>query len=962
MSTGPPLQDFGPDSWRDPDVVSARRLPIAPPLRRDPRWTRSLDGEWAFRLYPAPPSVSAEALEEAATGWDVAHVPGCWTMQGFDRPQYTNTRMPFPGPPPSVPDDNPTGVYRRDVEVPADWDGRRLVLEVGAAESVVYVHVDGRAAGMGKDSRLPHHFDLTDHLRPGGTSRLALSVVRWSDATYLEDQDHWHHAGLHRSVFLYALPVVHLGEVVVTADYDPASGAGHLRARIVVDGRSELPRGLRVRTSLADSAGSPRIEAELEAEVRREHPTRHEVNIGLFEGRGASMETSIPDVRPWSAEDPALYRLSVELADAEGETLDAAWLRIGFRRVEVAGPELFVNGRVVLIRGVNRHDHDDRLGKAVTVDSMRRDVVLMKQHNINTVRTSHYPNDSAFYDLCDELGLYVIDEANIESHAYLRSLTKDPRWTSAIHQRVSRMVRRDRNHPSIIVWSLGNESGWSPAHDAAAAWVRVTDPTRPLHYESGYTEREYEVGVATGAPADKVSIWREPRFETDVVCPMYPAIDDLVRWATTEPPTKPLIMCEYAHAMGNSGGSLADYWEAIESHRGLQGGCVWDWADQALLQTLPDGTTRWAYGGDFGDEPNDREFCLNGLVLPDRRPQPALFEYKKVLQPVAVRALDLSRGLFEVRSKMDFVDLSWLRPAWEVAVDGEVVQRGELDPLRIPPGGSQDVELPLGRDLPHGEAHLTLSFHDDDGLEVAWEQFPLSEPPSTNWRARNQDLDESSPWGEPELWLWRAPTDNERHSPRGPARRWEEWGLPEIPDDVHHLWSATPVEDGWRFDHEVLVPDRLDDLARVGVRWRFTDSFESVEWFGRGPHESYNDRCAGARVGRWQRPVGQMAHPYVHPQATGNRHQVRWLLLRARDHALRIDCDRPLDVTVARVTDEDLYAATHSNDLRDRAETYVCLDAAHRGVGTGAVGPDTLPRYRVGAGAYRWSYTIRAVT
>lgn len=934
-----------------------RRLPMVATVVRDEEWSLPLDGAWAFSLRPSPEAVTAEDLTAPTEGWASAEVPGCWTMQGFDRPQYTNTRMPFPGPPPSVPDENPTGVYRRTIAVPAGWRDRRIVLEVGAAESVVYVHVDGVAVGMGKDSRLPHHFDLTPHVRAGAEHELSLAVVRWSDATYLEDQDHWHHAGLHRSVLLRSLPRVHLADVSVVADYEPETGAGVLEVRAGVDSREPLPKGWRVRTSLVDPDGEDVAAADGYAEVHREHPTRVDVNLAAFAGRGARIGWHLPEVRPWSAERPDRYALNVALVDGGGGVVDEVSVSVGFRRVVVDGHRLLINGRAVPIRGVNRHDHDDRRGKAVTVESMRRDLELMKQHNINTVRTSHYPNDSRFYDLCDELGLYVIDEANIESHAYLRSLTKDPRWASAILERISRMVLRDRNHPSIIMWSLGNESGWSPAHDAAAAWVRAVDPTRPLHYESGLTEREFEEVVSTGRPADKVAIFREPRFETDVVAPMYPTVDEIVRYATEAAPQRPLIMCEYAHAMGNSGGSLGDYWDAIDAHEGLQGGCVWDWVDQALVQQLPDGTERWAYGGDFGDEPNDREFCLNGLVLADRTPQPVLHEYKKVIQPVAVRAVDAAAGVLEVISKMDFVDLAHLRPTWEVTVAGELVGTGELDRLPLGPGESAQVRIPVPP-LPAGEAHLTLSFFDATGNEVAWEQFPLAIS-SRKWRKSSHNLDENA-LGTPELWLWRAPTDNERHTPRKVAAQWEEWGLPAIPPGVMHEMSASALEGGGTlYEHVVTIPEEYDDLPRVGVRWRFDLGHDTVTWFGRGPHENYNDRCRGARVGRWTSAIAEMLHPYVHPQASGNRHEVRWIELRGGATPLRIDFDRPLDVTVAHVTDEDLHAATHSNEVRPRAETYLCIDAAHRGVGTGAVGPDTLPQYRVKPGTYSWSYVVR---
>ncbi|MDQ1480778.1 MAG: beta-galactosidase, partial [Actinomycetota bacterium] len=561
------LDAFGARSWTRPEATQYGRLPMTTYLER--AGEVALDGKWSFAMRARPEAVTADDLAGATAAWATVEVPGCWTMQGFDRPQYTNVQMPFPGPPPRVPDDNLTGVYRRAVTVPADWDGQRIVLHVAGAESVLYVHVNGTPVGMGKDSRLPQEFDLTGIVEPGRAFDLALTVVKWSDATYLEDQDHWYHAGLHRRVFLYQTPPVHIADVHATADYDPATGDGYLRAHVVVDA-PDRPTGLRARIAVAGHTADER--------VRFEHPTNWIVNFLQFEGRGALLSVALPGIEPWTAETPVLHDLSVTLLDDDGAEIDAVSLRVGFRRIEIRGPELLVNGRPVLIKGVNRHDHDPRRGKAVTRESIEADVVLMKQHNINAIRTSHYPSDAFLYDVCDRLGMYVLDEANIETHAYLRSLTKDPMWTPAMLARVTRMAQRDKNHPSIIMWSLGNESGASAAHVAMAAWLRAFDPSRPVHYEGGLGE-----ALIASDEHDVAATLAEPRLETDVIAPMYTEVAHLVEWATRFPPARPLIMCEYIHAMGNSCGGLDEYWAAFRAHRGLQGGFVWDWVDQALV-------------------------------------------------------------------------------------------------------------------------------------------------------------------------------------------------------------------------------------------------------------------------------------------------------------------------------------------------------------------------------------------
>jgi beta-galactosidase len=916
----------------------------------------SLDGDWSFSMRAGPYEVTPADLAGPTGDWATVAVPGCWTMQGFEGPQYTNVQMPFAGPPPRVPDDNPTGVYRCAVTIPASWRGRRIVLHVGAAESVLYVHVDGAPVGMGKDSRLPQEFDLTDIVEPGRRFELALTVVKWSDATYLEDQDHWYHAGLHRSVFVYATPPVHIADVHATADYDEQTGAGHLRAHVAVDA-PDRPSGLRARITVAGQTA--------DAHVRFEHPTNWVVNFLRFEGRGADLSVAVPRVEPWTAETPALYDLTVTLVDADGAEVDAVALTVGFRRVEVRGHELLVNGRAVLIKGVNRHDHDPRRGKAVTGESIEADVVLMKRHNINAIRTSHYPNDPHLYDVCDRLGMYVIDEANIEAHAYLRSLSKDPMWTSAMLERVTRMALRDKNHPSIIMWSLGNESGASPAHTAMAAWLRAFDPSRPIHYEGGLGE-----ALIASGERDPAATFAEPRPETDVIAPMYPEVAHLVEWATRFAPARPLIMCEYIHAMGNSCGGLDEYWAAIRAHPGLQGGFVWDWVDQALAQSLADGTERLAYGGDFGDEPNDGAFVCDGLVAADRTPHPSLLELAKLIQPVQIRALDAQPGVIEVTNEHAFVDLSWLQPSWVVHVDGDEVASGELQPLATAPGAASTVSIPIPElALAAGQrAHLTLSFCTRADLPwvaaghaIAWEQVEIGSAPGAS-RAPGQSL--TSPRSiesfEPRITLWRAPIDNETFGP-GHAGRWEQVGLR---DGSAHFDASTETArdgDGLVVTHTVVVPDALVDIPRVGVRLRIGPGVHAAEWLGAGPHECYSDRRASARVGRWTTPIDDWLVPYVHPQASGNRVDVRWLrfLDAAGAPILTIDELDDLQVTVARVTDEELAAADHLEDLPQRDECFVWIDARQRGVGSGACGPDTAPAHHIGPGTYRWSYRIR---
>ncbi|MCX5250370.1 hypothetical protein OG895_35055 [Streptomyces sp. NBC_00201] len=509
--------------WEAPEVTSWGRLPMNAVDRRD--GALSLDGDWRFQLLPAPDAPVGGA-------WSSSYVPGVWTMQTIqgadDLPQYTNVRMPFAEFPPHSPAANPTGVYEREVDVPADWAGRRIVLQVGAAESVLLVHVDGRPVGVSKDSHLAADFDLSDVVRPGERCVVRLTVVKWSDASHIEDQDQWWHGGITRSVLLYATDPLHLADVTVRAAFD-----GELRIDCRVrDAGGALPEGWYV---------SGEMEGQLlvqDREFDRFNVEDDRVSDFLGEAR---IQATVPDVRTWNAETPELYDLTVRLHRRDSTVVDTSRHRVGFRDVEIIGRDLLVNGERVFIRGVNRHDFHPLTGRTVSYDDMRADLALLKRFGFNAVRTSHYPNDPTLYDLADELGLYVVDEADIESHDHAHEIADDPRYLGAFVDRVSRMVLRDKNHPSIIIWSLGNESDYGANHDAAAGWVRRHDPTRPIQYEG----------------AAKLD-WAATDDASDIACPMYAPIEDCVAHALSGRQTRPLIQCEYSHAMGNSNGTLAD--------------------------------------------------------------------------------------------------------------------------------------------------------------------------------------------------------------------------------------------------------------------------------------------------------------------------------------------------------------------------------------------------------------------
>jgi beta-galactosidase len=893
----------------------------------------------------------------AARGWREVEVPGLWTMQGFGRPHYTNIVMPFDDPPPHVPEQNETGIYRRSFTVPRGWRSRPVILHFGGSEGALYVLVNGNPVGIAKDARTPAEFDISGLVRHDGPNELVAVVVRWSDASFVEDQDQWWHAGLPRSIHLVS-PTVR-----------------DVEAQTHVDGRL---------TVLAEEGDLRLLDARGRAVVQGA------LQNGRFDG-----EVRAP--RLWSAEDPALYTLELT---SGGETVSAA---LGFRDVEIRDRHLLINGQPVLFAGVNRHEHDDTRGRAVTRAAMEQDVRLMKQFNVNAVRTSHYPNDPYWLELCDRFGLYVIDEANVESHAYYDELCRDPRYRNQWVERVANMVERDKNHPSVIAWSLGNESGYGPNHDAAAGWVRARDSSRPLHYE-GAIRRD----------------WRGGRPATDVICPMYPELDSIEAWAVEETDDpRPLILCEYSHAMGNSNGGLADYFAAFRRHDALQGGFIWEWVDHGIRQTDDRGRSYWAYGGDFGDTPHDANFCADGIVWPDRTPHPALHELKFLAQPIHVEAR--SGGRFRIHNRHHFAPLDGYRGEWELLVDGKRRKGGRLPVLRVPAGESLDVTL----DLPtsDGERFVTFRFFlrqprdwAPAGHEVAKEQLALGGRPSRPAAGRavapRRDgvleahgvravvdlaegvLRELSLDGRdvlvdgPRLQLWRAPTDNDG-LPQVPSRqsgvlpRWLELGLDRLePELVSAHVDGTAVElvhragdllthrqrfrvhatGELRVENNVELSPQLRDVPRIGVVLTLAAGFEQLAWYGRGPWEAYSDRLAATVVDRFESTVSDQYVPYILPQEHGHHPDTRWLTLTDESgFGLEVRGLPTIGFGAGHFTARDLTAARHTNELEPRPEVVLSLDHAQRGLGTASCGPDTAERYRLLEPRYSFDYVLRLI-
>ena len=1030
--------------WQDPGITGRNReaphVPLVPYADEESAlgemqspYLRLLNGSWRFRWAPNPASAPAGFHQVGFddTDWDQVEVPGNWQLQGYGQPIYTNVQYPFPIDPrltaavqklrreadwddPStlrlleevlafpldVPTDhNPTGCYRTRFVLPEEWGERRIFLRFEGVDSAFHLWINGRAVGYSQDSRLPAEFSITAHLQPG-ENLLAARVYRWSDGSYLEDQDFWRLSGIYRDVMLWAAPPVHLRDVSIQTDLDAGYRDATLKVRASVRNLGQADAlGYTLETKLyagSERGCTPIVQSAQALSVA----AGAEVLVGIDE--------EISNPRKWSAEHPNRYTLLLILKDSGGRVVHVERSWVGFRCVEILKGQLRVNGKAICIRGVNRHEHDPDTGHTVSRASMIEDIMLMKRHNINAVRTSHYPNHPEWYDLCDQYGIFVVDEANIESHGIWDRPARDPAWREAMIERVTGMVERDKNHPCIIAWSLGNESGHGPNLEAAADWVHARDPSRPLLYN----------------PAEALP-W------VDIISPMYPSVEHLAALAQDRTESRPVIMCEYAHAMGNGPGGLKEYWDLIERFPRLQGGFVWDWVDQGLRQVTTEGVEWFAYGGDLGDEPNDGNFCMNGLVGPDRTPHPGLLELKKVYEPVSVEPVDLESAVLRITNRFDSTNSSGLDVMWTLRADGRVLQSGGLPGLDLPARGSVEVSIPYERPelLPGAEYWLGLSFTQAGdlpwapaGSEVAWAQFllpfraarrPLQ--PDTmpalaveeNEKAvlvRRQhfilaidrETGHISSWKHqghavvkhgPQINLWRAPTDND--APRM-AERWIATGLDQLTERVRaisaerHLPQVARVRvdtddprvgmtsryDYWIFgsgdvllEHTVELAEALPPLPRVGVRLVLPGAYQQFAWYGRGPHESYSDRKQGARVGVYQTTVRGESVPYVTPQEYGNRTDVRWAALTNENGVGLLAVGQPvLNVSSHPYTAHELAQARHIHELTPREDIMLNLDLAQSGLGSESCGPGVLPQYRLEARRYTYRIRLRPLS
>ena len=952
----------------------------------------SLNGKWKFHWVKNPDTRPKDFYKPSfyTGGWADINVPGNWERQGYGTAIYLNETYEFDDKmfnfkknPPLVPsEENEVGSYRRTFTIPAGWEGRRVILCCEGVISFYYAWVNGKFLGYNQDSKTPAEWDITDKLKKGENT-IALEVYRWSAGAYLECQDMWRLSGIERDVYLYSTPKQYIADYKVTSI---------LEKNTYKDGVFELDV-----TVEGAAAGIATVAYELQNEAGKtvlngSQPVKSRglSNLITFD------EKRIPDVEKWSAEHPNLYTLILELKDANGKVTEVTGTKVGFRTSEIKDGRFCINGVPVLVKGVNRHEHS-QLGRTVSKELMEEDIKLMKQHNINTVRNSHYPAHPYWYQLCDRYGLYMIDEANIESHGMgygPASLAKDSTWLTAHMDRTHRMYERSKNHPAIVIWSLGNEAGNGINFERTYDWLKSVEKNRPVQYERA-----------------------EENYNTDIYCRMYRSVDVIKEYVARKDIYRPFILCEYLHAMGNSCGGMKEYWDVFENEPMAQGGCIWDWVDQSFREVDQDGNWYWTYGGDYGpkDVPSFGNFCCNGLVNAVREPHPHLLEVKKIYQNIKSTLVDKKNLTIRVKNWFDFSDLNEYLLHWSVTGDdGTIVAEGSKE-VTCAPHAVVDITLGAVK-LPKTlrEAYLNLSWTRvkatplvTSDWEVAYDQFVL--PVSKNsWsgkpaKAGNTTfvvdeatgalkslcLDGEELLASPiTLSLFRPATDNDNRDQNG-AKLWRQAGLDHLTQKVVSLKEGknkTTVKadilnaegkkignaefiyalnrDGSMKVQTTFEPDTslVKSMARLGITFEMKDTYENVTYLGRGEHETYTDRNQSGKIGVYKTTPERMFHYYVVPQSTGNRTDVRWLQLTdEHGKGCWIEANSFFQFSTFPFSDVILEKARHINELKRDGKITIHLDAEQAGVGTATCGPGVLPSYLVPLTKQTFDFTIYPV-
>ena len=952
----------------------------------------SLNGKWKFHWVKNPDNRPKDFYQPSyyTGGWADINVPGNWERQGYGTAIYVNETYEFDDKmfnfkknPPLVPHaENEVGSYRRTFKVPADWKGRRVVLCCEGVISFYYVWVNGKLLGYNQGSKTAAEWDITEVLTEG-ENVVALEVYRWSSGAYLECQDMWRLSGIERDVYLYSTPKQYIADYKLNASLDKETYKdGLFGLEVTVEGPSSTASSIAY--TLKDASGKAVLKDAINIK------SRGLSNFIAFE------EKKIPNVKPWSAEYPNLYTLVLELKDAQGKVTELTGCEVGFRTSEIKNGRFCINGVPVLVKGTNRHEHS-QLGRTVSKELMELDIKLMKEHNINLVRNSHYPTHPYWYQLCDRYGLYMIDEANIESHGMgygPASLAKDSTWLTAHMDRTHRMYERSKNHPAIVIWSLGNEAGNGINFERTYDWLKSVDKTRPVQYERA-----------------------ELNYNTDIYCRMYRSVDEIKAYVAKKDIYRPFILCEYLHAMGNSCGGLKDYWDVFENEPMAQGGNVWDWVDQSFREIDKNGKWYWTYGGDYGPEgiPSFGNFCCNGLVNADRQPHPHLLEVKKVYQNIKATLLSPKNMKLRIKNWYDFSNLNEYELHWNVTADnGEKIAEG-TKVLDCEPHATIDVSLGNVL-LPKTvrEAYLNISWTRRgaspmiaEDWEVAYDQFVIAGNKNyTGYRPQKAGettftvdketgaltslaLDGKELLATPiTLSLFRSATDNDNRDKNG-ARLWRKAGLDNLTQKVTSLKEGkntttaaiellnakgqkvgtadfiyTLDKNGALKIHTTFQPDTaiVKSMARLGLTFRVADTYDQVSYLGRGDNETYADRDQSGKIGLYQTTPERMFHYYVTPQSTGNRTDVRWTKFTDRSgEGIFVDSNRPFQFSIVPFSDVLLEKARHINELERDGLVTVHLDAEQAGVGTATCGPGVLPQYLVPLKKQSFEFTLYPV-
>ncbi len=1012
--------------WENPEVFAigneparttampynTESLAIADDAAKSPYYLL-LDGKWKFNFVPRPDLRPVDFYKESynVSSWKEINVPGNWELQGYGSPLYVSAGYTFPINPPYIPhNDNPVGSYRRDLTLPESWDGRRIFLHFEAGTAGMYVWINGQKVGYNEGGKSPVEFDITPYVRKGKNT-IACEVYRFTDGSYMEDQDFWRISGFERSIYLYSTAQSRIQDFFVHTDLDKQYKNAELSIDFILRNytKSIATRSLEIR--LLDQTN--RVVLQKSANV----------TIPADGKAVPVLSTPVNAPKLWTAETPNLYTLLITLRDENGKTIEITSHRIGFRKVEIKDAQLLVNGKRVLIKGVNMHEHNQLTGHNISPEIMLNDIRLMKRLNINAVRTSHYPQPTLWYKLCDQYGIYLVDEANIESHGMDyndRSITAKPEWFAAHLDRTIRLLERDKNHPSVIEWSLGNESYNGEAFKRTYKWLKERDKSRPVQFEQAHRDSN-----------------------TDIICPMYPGFKSMQKDAANTNPDRPYIMCEYAHAMGNSEGNFQEYWDLIRTSKHFQGGFIWDWVDQGFLRTDEDGRQYWAYGGDFGvgnKYAHSENFCCNGLVAPDRTIHPHTFEVKKVYQNVLFKAKDLNKGIITVTNDFRFINLKNLYYfKWNLMKNGKKVTGGTFD-LDLAPEASKDITLKLPKVSPKaGEEYFIQIFGYNKtanemipaDFELIREEFSFAQnqyftPVKTvtdslprltqdknyvklsvgdytaefndnNWAKglyaysyKGQNLIGGS---SPEVNFWRAPTDNDFGE--GAQRRLNIWRMAGQNIELKKIESKT---DSGRAMVKYLYFSRdaqcdigmiytmdgsgaltcslqystenkyLPELPRFGMLFTLAEEFDNFTWYGRGPWENYVDRKRASFVDIYQSKVKDQYTPYVRPQENGYKTDVRWLTLTDdKGFGLRVEGLQPICVSALHFRPEDFDPGVtkkqqHINDMNPRRDVTLAVDLFQRGVGgLNSWGAQPFDQYRFFGQKYEYSFKLSVV-